>query len=180
MYVANILMTDWIPSLNYIFIMVRHLLSRGFIAWKIHDAFCMLCIRCSFIWRRKLIVNADWNMVSNSERSCDLAFSFFTDWKNRSAFCCWRFSSPYILLSGRGGSRYRYPNLMRRKPETCCQIHLRTAWSRKPLSELTRPLTSTLGDGTNGQRWGVVGEAKVPFCSQGKGTDDDGCLAWLF
>lgn len=40
------------------------------------DAFCMVCIRCSPIRIRKMIVNVDLNAVSNSEQSCYLVFSF--------------------------------------------------------------------------------------------------------
>ena len=71
------------------------------------------------------------------------------DWKNRSAFCCRRSSSPHVLLSGCGGRRNRYPDLMWPNPGMCWSVYRRRAWSRRPLWELGR---EQFGAGVG--RWG--------------------------
>lgn len=50
--------------------------SLCFLCCKKSDAFSMVCIRCGFIWKRKMTATPDLNIASNSGRSCDLAFSF--------------------------------------------------------------------------------------------------------
>lgn len=133
----------WIEALQWEAFILHGLMLKEIVASH------MVYISCSPIWIRKVIVSVDLNAVSDSEQSCYCAFFPPPDWKNRSAFCCWRSSSPHVLLSGCGGRRNRYPDLMWPNPGMCWSVYRRRAWSRRPLWELGR---EQFGPGAG--RWG--------------------------
>lgn len=175
-YVTNIFMINWIPSLSYIFIMVRHLLYF-YVANNIMPSL-WLALMQFYLWK-KMTATADTSMVSNSARSCDLAFSFLQIERIDQLFTA-------------GGLRhlifyYQDVDVAETGIQTWCYVthkcvarfiqgwheaeghpwswhfHL-GPWDR--WATYTSTYISTLADGTNGPLWG---EAQVPFPLKEKG-----------